>query len=705
MERHRAVPKSAVCRRPRSERSRSIPPPRRRRENAPTASSPSPTAVTPVRQRTSRAPQTSDPGVTQASPAQDLTWRRIDLHIHTPASVDYQQTGVGILDVLHRAEERGLHAIALTDHNSVRGYADLWREIEDLELLEYLGRLQPNEAERLAEFRRLLARILVLPGFEFTAQFGFHILAIFPEGTTVRRMEHLLMLLGVPEDRFGSGEVGATTDVLRAYEILADHGALVIGAHVNSTHGIAMQGLRFGGQTKIAYTQDPHLHALEVTDLLPVTNRRSTARFFSGTKSEYPRRMHCIQGSDAHRLEQDPARESNLGIGDRPTEVLLPEMSFAALKALLTSEEFDRVRAFTAPPSDPVKAARLEGNTAHQAFHESAGSKRGQSAILRDVVAFANSGGGRVYLGVSASEKRAIAGLDGAKALIDELSRDIASQITPSVEATFEELVSDGKSVVVLNVVEGAHKPHAVEPGGIFVRRDAGSAQATRDEIVQMVTGAAAAAPATTAPSPVAPTPAPSNGRARVEPAAKAAASPVRKARPDARGRARPAVPVETVRPPEPAPDPNGSAASEPEPPAASLPADRPEIYEESIGADPIAPTTGIEVLDSYEQDGMRYYTLRDLRYHKLIHNVTKSTDRRLWRAAIAQREKGDLDETAIRWKGDYGLWRSYRQRSGDRRYDLVYRGDGNPRIFFGVSEAGMDDRWKPLLPPAKVTA
>ena len=294
----------------------------------------------------------------------------------------------------------------------------------------------------------------------------------------------------MPEDRFGSGEVGATTDVLRAYEILDEHGALVIGAHVNSTHGIAMQGLRFGGQTKIAYTQDPHLHALEVTDLLPATNRRSTARFFSGTKSEYPRRMHCIQGSDAHRLEQDPARETNLGIGDRPTEVLLPEMSFAALKALLTSDEFDRVRAFTAPPSDPVKAARLEGNTAHQVFHESAGSKRGQSAILRDVVAFANSGGGRVYLGVSASEKRPIAGLEDAKALVAELSRDIAAQITPPVEVTFEELVSDGKPVVVLHVTEGAHKPHAVAPGGIFVRRDAESAQATRDEIVQMVTGA-----------------------------------------------------------------------------------------------------------------------------------------------------------------------------------------------------------------------
>ena len=332
---------------------------------------------------------------------------------------------------MRRAEARGLDAIAITDHNSVRGYADLWREIEDLELLEYLGRLEPKEAERLAEFRRLLSTILVLPGFEFTAQFGFHILAIFPEGTTVRMMEHLLLLLGVPEHRFGGGEVGATTDVLRAYEILADHGALVIGAHVNSTHGIAMQGLRFGGQTKIAYTQDPHLHALEVTDLLPASNRRSTARFFSGIKSEYPRRMHCIQGSDAHRLEQDPARESNLGIGDRPTEVQLPELSFSALKELFASKDFERTRPYVPPPSNPVKAARLEGNTAQQAFHETTSSKRAQSAIMRDIIAFANAAGGRIYLGVSAAEKRPIAGVDGATGVVAELKNELSAQITP----------------------------------------------------------------------------------------------------------------------------------------------------------------------------------------------------------------------------------------------------------------------------------
>jgi hypothetical protein len=128
-------------------------------------------------------------------------------------------------------------------------------------------------------------------------------------------------------------------------------------------------------------------------------------------------------------------------------------------------------------------------------------------------------------------------------------------------------------------------------------------------------------------------------------------------------------------------------------------------VYEEDAAPDPNAPTTGIEVLESFESDGVRYYTLRDLRYHKLIYNVTKDTDRRMWRAAIQQREKGDLDTSAVRWQGDIGLWRSYRQRSGDRRYDLVYMGDGDPRVFYGVSESGMNGPWRALLPPVKSPA
>lgn len=584
----------------------------------------------------------------------------MDLHIHTPASVDYQEPKASPLDILQRAEERELDIIAFTDHNSVRGYADLWREIEDLELLEYLKRLQPAEAERLAEYRRLLGKILVLPGFEFTATFGFHILAIFPPTTTIRRIEHLLLLLGVGEDRFGSGEVGATSDVLRAYEVLADNGALVIGAHVNSTHGVAMQGLRFGGQTKIAYTQDEHLHALEVTDLALGPHRRSTARFFNGTKPEYPRRMHCIQGSDAHRLTRDPERETQLGIGDRATEVLLPEVSFDALKALFAGDDFERTRAWTPAPDDPVKAARLEGNTDVQSFHENLTTKRtGVGHVLRDVVAFANGGGGTIFVGASAAEKRPIQGVEDPDAAIAELEREISAQVAPPVSVAIEPVVSDGKSVLILTVAEGAEKPHALAPGSILVRRGGETDGATRDEIVAMVTGARSAAPALPEP---ASTPAASNGVAP-------------KAPPEA-----PLAPVfaSSYAPAEPSR--NG--------------ADLLPVEEEDEEPDPIAPGTGIEVVAAYEQDGITYYTLRDLRDHKLVHNVTRDTETRIWRSAIVQHEEQAIDEDRIRWEGDYGLVRAYKTRSSERRYHLAYRGDGDLRVFWSVSDTGMDGPW-----------
>jgi hypothetical protein len=125
----------------------------------------------------------------------------------------------------------------------------------------------------------------------------------------VRELEHLLMDLNIPTELLdlGSATVGATSDVLTVYRLLDEAGAIVIAAHANSSNGVAMRGFPIGGQTKIAYTQDPHLHALEVTDI-EGRGSRTTATFFNGTKPEYPRRMHCIQGSDAHRLSTDSTR-------------------------------------------------------------------------------------------------------------------------------------------------------------------------------------------------------------------------------------------------------------------------------------------------------------------------------------------------------------------------------------------------------------
>lgn len=620
----------------------------------------------------------------------NLAWRRIDLHLHTPASTDYQQPDISPLDILHQAEARGLDMIAFTDHNSVRGYAELWREIEDLELLEYLGRIEPKERDRLQEYRRLLDKIVLLPGFEFTATFGFHILGIFPLRTSVRMMEHLLLTLGVPEEKFGSSEVGATTDVIRAYRILSEHGALVIGAHVNSTNGVAMQGLRFGGQTKIAYTQDPNLHALEVTDLSTPSNRRSTARFFNGTKAEYPRRMHCIQGSDAHRLELDPQRDVNLGIGDRATEVLLPDVSFNALKDLFASQDFDRIRPYVPKtPLDDVQTARAEGNTLVQAFHERASTKRtGMTPLLQDIVAFANTNGGIVYVGASPLERRPIAGIADVPAVSQAVSHEIAQRISPVPPLTIDVLSSREKSVLAIHVAPGSERPYALEPGAVLVRRNGESTSASRDEIVAMIRGHVpsepvspqpeAAAEATAAPIPSSAPPTKSNGHSR-----RVTKQPLRKMAVD---EAKPTEPTEVAAA-------NGTG-----------PETETTLPEDETGSD-IAPVNGVEIVGQEETDDGIHYTLRDLRNRETTPDVTRDCPRRLWRYAIREHEEHQDDEAHIHWQGDLGYWRGYRPRGGMQRYNLAVRHAGELRIFYGVTEDGMPPIWREIIPGLSVAA
>lgn len=619
----------------------------------------------------------------------------MDLHLHTPASSDYQQAGVSALDLLRKAEEAGLDIIAFTDHNSVRGYADLWREIEDLELLEFLNRMSPAEADRLAEYRRLLGKILLLPGFEFTATFGFHVLAIFPETTSIRMMEHMLLMLGVPEDKFGSGEVGATSDVLKAYEVLAENGALVIGAHVNSSHGVAMQGIRFGGQTKIAYTQDEHLHALEVTDL-GSTSRRSTASFFSGIKAEYPRRMHCIQGSDAHRLERDPVRETNLGIGDRATEVLIAEPSFSSLKELFNGSDFARIRAARpgGPAADALHEAREIGNTIAQSFHERLSAARaGSTPILRDVVGLANGNGGIVYVGVGPADRRTVPGVSDAAKAIESWCADITAQITPSLDVTTETIDYGGKTIVAIHVPDGPDKPYALAPATILVRRGAETVVASRDEIVAMVRGvhrlaATEPAPIVVADEPVAkpfvaaPQPVVEERQRQISPPQKPAAG--------RNGNAQLPAPAEMSQP------------QRLDVPVDSAPLPLEQVVEEG-GFDGIAPRTGAEIIDAVERDGTTYYSIRDLRNGSITHNVTRNQARRLWQYAIQQREERAVDEGHIRWKGDFGFWKVYRPSRGERRYNLAYRGQGNLRLFYGVGDEGLDDRWRNVIPTARV--
>lgn len=566
-------------------------------------------------------------------------WYTVDLHLHTPASTDFQQPDATYIDILEKAESRGLDMIAFTDHNTVAGYRKLSDEIQQLELLEKLGRLLPEERTRLDQYRRLMSKILVLPGFEFTATFGFHILCIFPPEKPVRELEHLLLTLNIPPEHIdeGSQTVGATSDALTVYRVVNQHGGLVIAAHANSSNGVAMRGFNFGGQTKIAFTQDINLHALEVTDL-EQKGPRSTAAFFNGTKPEYPRRMHCIQGSDAHRVTADPLRKKNLSIGDRATDVLMTECTFQALKEVFLGNDFSRTRPHSHAEEqayDFIQSAVEEGSNIITEFHDSITVRGGKLYdILADVCAFANTNGGTLYLGVSEDVKKPPVGIPDPEQAIQQIEKEINNRISPPLHCQMDIHDYRGKKLVRVLVPRGDEPPYAVDDNKIYVRDEAETGLAVRDEIVSLVL------------------------RNKREPLA------------------------------EPQPS---SGPTEPVAHAAVT------VKEEADMDN--APRTGVEVLNPEERQGKTYFTMRDLRNGNMVKNVTRASARKLWHYAINRYNElaPNLDKTHITWQGELGFVGQVRQGS-TVRYDLIQRTPGGYRFYFGVTADGIHGGWKHLI-------
>jgi PHP family Zn ribbon phosphoesterase len=572
----------------------------------------------------------------------NLQWRTMDLHIHTPASSDFQQSNVTYLEILQKAEARGLDIIAFTDHNTVAGYRRMQEEIEQYELLEKLNRLMAEEKARLNEYRRLMDRMLVLPGVEFTATFGFHILGIFSPNKPLREIEHLLLTLRIPSYQLddGSATVGATEDVLTAYQVIHDAGGLVIAAHANSSNGVAMRGFNFGGQTKIAYTQDPNLSALEVTDL-EQKGPRSTAAFFNGTKPEYPRRMHCIQGSDAHRMTTDPQRKKNLGIGDRATDVLLPEASFEALKELFQNNDFSRTRPHRhkeEPVFDFILEALEQGANIIQDFHESMTVRAGKLyAVLADTCAFANTNGGTLYIGVSADIKKEPPGIPDAEQSATQLQKEIAKRISPPLPVTIDIHEIKNKRILRVLIPRGDDPPYAVDDNKIYVRDEAETGLAVRDEIVGLVL----------------------RNEQRL-------------------AKAQPAKPEQVEL------------------------EEKPLISSVAAAETPdgdLSPRTGVEVMPPDVREGVHYYTMRDLRNGNMVKNVTRSSARRLWHYAISRFNEvaPKIDQQSIQWLDDFGLLRRYKQGKSVH-YDLIQRTQSGYRYYFGVTEDGVHGPWKTLI-------
>ncbi len=428
--------------------------------------------------------------MTLSSPTGQTRWLRIDLHIHTPASEDYAEQGVTFLDILHEAERRGLEIIAFTDHNTVAGYERMQREVEFLEQLAQTRRSTPADHQELEEYYRLLRKITVLPGFEFTSHYGAHVLAIFPPATPISLIEATLLQLGVPADKLkaGSTSVPDTEHVTNAYEIMAKAGALVIAAHANGPGGVITETLRMGtsGQARIAATQSLHLSALEFVNFYTDHGTFTNPAFYNGRTEHYERPMFCIQGSDAHRVRRAPSGTDAAhkhGIGDRYFEALLAEQSFAALKGLFRSQDFDHVRV---PKRDQkqweIDQLRFGQATERQVLRSESDPTE---HIARDVAALCNMGGGTIIVG-AVDNGGVVQGVSRPDQFAAQLRAVVEQEIEPAPNLTLELMRYEGRHVIRVEVGAPHLPPYVSRNGVLYVRRGTQTVPATRGEIVQL---------------------------------------------------------------------------------------------------------------------------------------------------------------------------------------------------------------------------
>jgi ATP-dependent DNA helicase RecG len=108
-------------------------------------------------------------------------------------------------------------------------------------------------------------------------------------------------------------------------------------------------------------------------------------------------------------------------------------------------------------------------------FKESFDSKN----LAKEIVAFANSIGGKIYLGIS--DKSKIKGINITNKLKSQI-RDLARKCDPYIQISLEEF----KEILIINVKEGQDKPYSCKKG-FYLRQGPNSQKLKRDEIINFV--------------------------------------------------------------------------------------------------------------------------------------------------------------------------------------------------------------------------
>ncbi|MGE5588607.1 MAG: RNA-binding domain-containing protein [Clostridia bacterium] len=393
-----------------------------------------------------------------------------DFHVHTPKSTCFETSEEkGYFDLLQKCKANGVEVVAITDHNSVEGYSRLMAIRRELEctrrtLEGNLGGSQSTTAvlRQVDEFLALFERILILPGVEYEARPGIHLLCVFDPQAKEEDLRKFLAEGGYPPEEQGKEEptVVPAWDVLDAIHETSNLGGIVIAAHADSDKGI-YNDLKTGYRASVFRASE--LYAVACNSALTADKIRSLLRN-KPYKRTHP--LAIIQCSDYHG-------KTNEAPGRPLTYLKLSRPCFQDIKTALRHPDEDVSP--TETPEDAKIIARLSKDPANEVV-QNPESEHGKARFVRALCSFANSGPGTIVVGVTENSHRNVLGVDTRPDDFAKMVRSFLLEVSPPpTVAGFSVYRLHGtKFIYAVRVRQGSLPVHIVKESGLCYIRQAG---------------------------------------------------------------------------------------------------------------------------------------------------------------------------------------------------------------------------------------
>ena len=293
-----------------------------------------------------------------------LKFKKVDLHIHTPASVkDYEDKSIIAQDIVKNALEKGLHVIAITDHQTAT-----WI----------------NLVKEAAKGTNLI----VLPGVEILAsggEKGVHVIALFDIDKDENHITKFLSTIKIyDQDTPTELNVGLVADELNKY----DESAILILAHCHSSKGVT--GDIKGKTREIIFAQDrkcilgAEANESDFLDENKIRDHKRVIDCFDGKNTDYGnKKLGVYQSSDSHSLDSIGSSFTFFKIDDNVTIEDVRQCLIDRETRIRQSFEY---REYIYPHIESMKITSgfLDGQQIH--FHEGLNSLLGSKGVGKSLV-------------------------------------------------------------------------------------------------------------------------------------------------------------------------------------------------------------------------------------------------------------------------------------------------------------------------------